>query len=165
MIMLESQRLTWGLLARVAAGDYAGAAQAWNTAGDAQRRQAALILTEGTRLLRMLAVMQAGHMAPFRGSDIPASLCAEGRRYAEAYHRSAPAYPWPGCDCQLDLAVMIIELHLRQGEALGFSRTEQGALITRGLGAADLTAGHESMFAAAGNGYAAAERAVPAPMP
>lgn len=165
MIMLESQRLTWGLITRLAVGDYAGAAQAWNSAGDAQRRQAALCLTEGTRLIRMLAQMQAGHMAPFRISDIPVSLCAEGRRFAEAYHRGAPAPSWPSCDCQLDLVAMLADLHLRQGEILGFSRSEQASLIGRMLAVRDVEWGQADkaggLFATVGDGHGPA--AVPLP--
>lgn len=132
--MTESQRLAWELISRLAVGDRDGFTAAWNGAGDRQRGQIGLVLTEGTRISRMLAAMQTGQAAPFRMADIPDGLCEEANGFLRDYHRGgAPGGRWPGCDCGADVAAAVGELYLRQGEALGFSRGEQAGLIGRVL--------------------------------
>lgn len=149
MIMLESQRLAWDLTARLAAGDYSGAVRAFSTAGDTQRAAAATALAYEADLVRRLAQIQGARLT-FRASEIPLNLCAVGRAFAEAYHTAAGARGamavWPDCDCQADLAVMLADLYLRQGAALGTPFADQAGIITAGLAALDRARGREPLF-------------------
>ena len=176
MILLESQRLSWDLITRVAVGDRDGAARAWHAAGHKQRRQAGVALVSMTDLVRELAVMQAGAAAPFRTEDIPGSLCAEGRRFADAFHRGRGEFAmstegWPGCDCQFDLAEALAGLYLRQGEEAGYSRGEQASVIARMLAAMDQSQDHlfrrdiPGGFAYDGPGNPAHQEPPPVPLP
>jgi hypothetical protein len=141
VLILESQKLALDLTVRLAVGDHAGAAAGWKTASERQQKQAGLYLARSADIVRQLAALETGESVAFRVHDIPVSLCEAARGWAMAYHYSGAAglcgTAWPHCDCQLDLAMALANLYLRQGEALGFSRGEQAAATARMLAAGD----------------------------